>query len=377
MPLNQATIQQLLGQVGITINGRRPWDIQVHDQRLYQRVITHGSLGLGESYLDGWWDCEQLDEFFYRILRSGVASGVGLTFAHLRLLLIANIVNLQKKSRAFQIGTRHYDLGNDLYAAMLDTRMTYSCGYWHNAENLDQAQERKLDLICRKLGLKRGQKILDIGCGWGSLVRYAAERYGVSAVGITVSKNQAELARQRCRGLPVEIRLQDYRDLPATPTAQARYDHIVSVGMFEHVGVKNYPTFFDVIRRNLKDTGLFLLHTIASNISKDGTDPWISRYIFPNSMLPSAKKLTAAIEGRFSIEDWHSFGADYDLTLMSWYQNFAAAWPKLKARYDERFYRMWRYYLLSCAGLFRARHAQLWQIVLSKDGVLGGYRSVR
>src|SRR3989344_1098394 len=317
MALNQATIQQLLSQAGITINGRQPWDIQVHDTRLYRRVVAQGSLGLGESYLDGWWECAKLDEFFYRILRSGVASGVGLTFAHLRQLLIANIVNLQKKSRAFQIGTRHYDIGNDLYAAMLDKRLTYSCGYWPTAKNLDQAQAHKLDLICRKLNLKKGQKILDIGCGWGSLVQYATEHYGVSAVGITVSKNQAELARQRCEGLPVEIRLQDYRDV------REQYDHVVSVGMFEHVGVKNYRVYFDVVRRNLKPDGLFLLHTIASNISTGGTDPWISRYIFPNSMLPSAKQVTAAIEDRFSIEDWHNFGADYDKTLMSWYQNFA------------------------------------------------------
>jgi len=241
MPLNQATIQQLLGQVGITINGRRPWDIQVHDQRLYQRVITHGSLGLGESYLDGWWDCEQLDEFFYRILRSGVASGVGLTFAHLRLLLIANIVNLQKKSRAFQIGTRHYDLGNDLYAAMLDTRMTYSCGYWHNAENLDQAQERKLDLICRKLGLKRGQKILDIGCGWGSLIQYAAERYGVSAVGITVSKNQAELARQREAGAKRLEESARQREAEALKLAEQKRQAGVAKRRRHHVSVFKKP----------------------------------------------------------------------------------------------------------------------------------------
>lgn len=364
-------VEAILTTAGVTINGPKGWDIQVHNPAVYQRVIAQSSLGLGESYLDGWWDCDELDAFFYLILKSGAADSVGLTVANLRLLLTANIVNLQKKSRAFQIGQRHYDIGNDLYQAMLDKRLTYSCGYWRDAKNLDQAQAQKLDLICRKLNLKKGQKILDIGCGWGSLIQFAAQRYGVSAVGITVSKNQAELARQRCAGLPIEIRLQDYRDL------HDQYDHIVSVGMFEHVGVKNYRTYFDVARRNLKDNGLFLLHTIASNVSAVATDPWISRYIFPNSMLPSAKQITSAIEGRFVLEDWHSFGPDYDQTLMSWYHNFEAAWPKLKNRYDERFYRMWRYYLLSCAGLFRARHAELWQIVLSKNGVPGGYQSIR
>jgi cyclopropane-fatty-acyl-phospholipid synthase len=251
---------------------------------------------------------------------------------------------------------------------MLDKRMVYTCGYWKDAKTLDEAQEAKLDLTCKKLNLKPGMKVLDIGCGWGSFAKYAAEKYKVKVVGITVSKEQAVLAKALCKGLPIEIRLQDYRDL------NEKFDRIVSLGMFEHVGYKNYKTYMKVVHRCLKDDGLFLLHTIGGNKSVKSTDPWIDKYIFPNSMLPSIKQMGDAIEDYFVMEDWHNFSADYDKTLMAWYNNFENSWNKLKDDYDERFHRMWRYYLLACAGTFRARKSQLWQIVLSKDGIKEGYR---
>jgi cyclopropane-fatty-acyl-phospholipid synthase len=254
---------------------------------------------------------------------------------------------------------------------MLDTRMVYSCGYWREARTLEAAQEAKLDLICRKLGLKEGDRLLDIGCGWGGLAKFAAERYGATVVGLTVSKEQAALARERCKGLPIEIRVQDYR------TLSERFDHIASVGMFEHVGVKNYRTYFEVARRCLKEEGLFLLHTIGGNRSVRSVEPWIGKYIFPGGMLPSVAQIGAGIERLFVMEDWHNFGSYYDTTLLAWWHNFDAAWPALRAKYGERFYRMWKYYLLICAGTFRARHSELWQIVLSPHGVPGGYISVR
>ena len=368
---NKEAASKLLSLAGIAVNGNNPWDIKVHNDKFYSRVIAWGSLGLGESYMDGWWDCEQLDEFFYRILRTNIGSRVKKNWALLANVLWSRIFNLQSKKRAFQIGKRHYDIGNDLFINMLDKRMTYSCGYWRNAGTLDEAQEHKLELICRKLGLQSGMKLLDIGCGWGSLVKYAAEKYHVEGVGITVSREQLELARTLCRGLPVEIRLQDYRDV------SDRYDRIVSVGMIEHVGYKNYRTFMEVTNRCLNEGGLFLLHTIGGIQSTTSLDSWINRYIFPNGMLPSIKQLGDSIEGLFVMEDWHSFGADYDKTLMAWYRRFEDNWDTLKANYDERFHRMWRYYLLSCAGSFRARKNQLWQVVLSKGGVPGGYRSFR
>jgi cyclopropane-fatty-acyl-phospholipid synthase len=355
-------VEELLRVADVTIGGGRPWDIEVHDKRVYTRVLLEGSLGLGESYVDGWWDTERLDELCYRLLTSGLDTRVR-PWTELLRGLSARILNLQTPSRALEVGRRHYDIGNDLYAAMLDSRMIYSCGHWLNASTLDEAQESKLDLVFQKLLLEPGMRVLDIGCGWGGAAKFAAERYGVSVVGITISQRQLEVARTLCEDVDVEILFEDYREI------EGSFDRIFSIGMFEHVGRKNYKRFFDVVRRLLKDDGLFLLHTIGGNRSVVGTDPWIGRYIFPNSMLPSAAQITAAAEGDFVLEDWHAFGPDYDRTLMAWYDNFVDAWPTLEHSYDERFFRMWKYYLLSCAGSFRARKNQVWQILLSPHGL--------
>ncbi len=363
--------QNLLEQADIRINGTRPWDMLVYNDKLYDRVLSQGSLGLGEAYIEGWWDTPALDDFFFRILRAELYNKISLTWPWLWAYLKAQLMNLQTKTRAFEVGERHYDLGDDLFKAMLDKRMIYSCGYWKNASHLDEAQEHKLELICKKLYLKPGMKVLDIGCGWGGLARYMAEKYNVSVVGVTISKEQARTAQDYCKGLPVEIRLQDYRDVDDI------FDRVVSVGMFEHVGYKNYKTFMERVHQVLKNNGLFLLHAIGGNISTTVPDPWIEKYIFPNGLIPSIAQVGTALENLFVMEDWHNFGADYDKTLMSWYENFDRNWPTLRDTYGDKFYRMWKYYLLSCAGLFRARGAQLWQLVLSKKGVLGGYQSIR
>lgn len=359
----------LLEFAGIKINGDSPWDIQVHNPAFFSRVFAGGSLALGESYMDGWWDCASLDEFFNKVLNASLEKKFSCDLFWQALK--AKLFNLQSKSRAFYIGEAHYDIGNDLYRAMLGKRMVYTCGYWKNAKTLDEAQDAKLDLVCKKIGLKKGQTVLDIGCGWGSFAKFASEKYGAKVTGITVSREQAELAKKLCEGLSVEIRLQDYRDV------NEKFDHIISLGMFEHVGVKNYRTYMRVAHRCLKDNGLFLLHTIGGNKSVTSTDPWIEKYIFPNSVLPSVKQIAESSEGLFVVEDWHNFGAHYDKTLLAWFNNFDSSWPKLKEKYGERFYRMWKYYLLSCAGTFRARKNQVWQVVFSKKGVTGGYLPIR
>lgn len=365
-------ITALLAEADVVPGRGQPWDPTVHDTRFYGRVAAQGSLGLGESYMDGWWDVESLDGFLFRVVRRGIDERVQ-GFAAWLDALRARLLNLQTARRSREVGLRHYDIGNDLFARMLGRRLVYSCGYWRTATDLDAAQEAKLDLVCRKLGLQPGMRVLDIGCGWGEALRFAAERYGVSGVGVTISQEQADYARQLCAGLPVEIRLQDYRDI-AEP-----FDRILSIGMFEHVGVRNYTTYFDIARRCLadQDEGLFLLHSIGGNTSVRYTDPWIGRYIFPNSMLPSATQVAEAVEGRFVIEDWHSFGTDYDLTLQAWRANVEQAWDELPARYDARFRRMWRFYLAGSMASFRARRIQLWQLVLSPRGVLGGYVAPR
>ena len=360
-------VQNILDQADVKVNGNRPWDIKGHNEKLYQRVLSGGSLALGESYMDGWWDSEALDQFFTKILSADLDRKVVNVISLIWNGLKAKILNLQNQKRAWEVGREHYDIGNDLYEIMLDSRMTYTCGYWKEANNLDDAQEAKLDLTCRKIGLQPGMSVLDIGCGWGSFVKFAAEKYGVSCVGVTISAEQARLAQEKCQGLPIEIKLQDYRKL------KGQFDRIVSLGMVEHVGYKNYRTYMKVANRCLKDDGLFLLHTIGGNSSVKSTDPWIGKYIFTNSMLPSIAQLSRASEGLFVTEDLENFGIYYDKTLMAWYRNFVNGWEKIKDKYDYRFYRMWTYYLLCCAGTFRARKNQLWQIVYSKGGVRGGY----
>jgi len=367
--------QDILDHAGITIDGSKPYDIQVHNDNFYSRVFSRGSIGFGESYMDGWWDTEDLSEFFNKVLKVDLAKKISFNATFIFHVLSQFIVNPQKGRRSLKVGEQHYDIGNDLYEKMLDKRMVYTCGYWKSALTLDEAQEAKLDLVCKKLGLKEGMRVLDIGCGWGSFAKFAAEKYKVSVVGITISEEQVELARETCKGLPVEIRFQDYRD------TEGEFDAIVSLGMFEHVGYKNYRTYMKKVHELLVPGGLFLLHTIGRNFSAVAADPWIEKYIFPNSMLPSIKQIGGSLEKLFVMEDWHNFGSDYDKTLMAWFKNFDESWEDLEPKhgklYAGRFYRMWKYYLLVSAGSFRARKNQLWQIVLSKNGVKGGYMSVR
>lgn len=360
-------VAELFAGAGITINGSQSYDIQVHDQRFFRRVLMEGSLGLGESYMEGWWDCNRLDVFFAQILSRHLENNSPVNVI---VKLAANLFNPQSVKRALHNASFHYDLGNDLFIAMLDKRLTYTCGYWKEAATLDEAQEAKLDLVCRKLNLRPGMDVLDIGCGWGSFAAYAAQKYDVHVTGITLSKEQLELGKKLCHGLPVELKLMDYRDLTG------KFDRIVSLGMFEHVGYKNLRTYFEVVDNCLTRDGITLLHTIGSNNASDNSDSWLSKYIFPNAFIPSIMHIEAAAEGLFIMEDLHNFGIYYDKTLMAWYRNFTFAWPALKDRYGDFFYRMWTYYLQCCAGSFRARKNQLWQIVFSK-GLQQGYTSIR
>jgi cyclopropane-fatty-acyl-phospholipid synthase len=360
--ISERIISELLEPTGVRINGSQPWDIQIHNRHFFDRILKDVNLGMGESYMERWWDCEAIDEMINRVLLARLDRRLRGDWKLALHTLRGRLFNLQSTSRAFEIGERHYDLGNDLYRAMLDKRMNYTCAYWKNAKNLDEAQEAKLDLVCRKIGLKPGMKVLELGCGWGSFAKYAAEKYGASVLGLTVSKEQVALGMEICRGLPVELRFQDYRE------ARGEFDAVISIGVMEHVGYKNYPTYMEVVDHNLKKDGIAFIHTIGSNLSLKTSDAWTDKYIFPNGMLPSITQLGAAMEGTFVMEDWQNIGPHYDKTLMAWHANFEAAWPELKKKYDEPFYRMWRYYLLSSAGGFRSRSTQLWQIVMTRQG---------
>ena len=362
MAKSKEVAEHLLDLAGITVNGNKAYDMQVHNEQLYRRLISDAALGLGESYMDGWWDTPALDQLIARVTAVDLEQKVKGNLKLKLQVLKSKLFNFQKRSRAFQVGEQHYDAGNDLYRAMLDKRMAYTCGYWKKARTLDDAQEAKLDLVCKKIGLQKGMSVLELGCGWGSFAKFAAGKYGAQVTGVTVSKEQVELGNAECKGLPVTIELKDYREVSGV------YDRVLSIGILEHVGYKNYRTYMEVADRCLKDDGIAFIHTIGGNVSTTITNPWTDKYIFPNGMLPSIAQIARAMEGLFVMEDLHNFGPDYDKTLMAWYGNFEKAWPCLKEKYNERFYRMWKFYLLSSAGGFRSRYNQLWQIVMTKTG---------
>jgi len=368
-------VNDLLATADIRVGGDRPWDIRINDPRLYRRLVMGALTGLGDAYVDGWWDCEAIDQFFDRAVQTGLARQIPFDLRASASFLLQKLWNFQRPGRSRRNAESHYNLGNDLFQTMLDPHMLYTCGYWKNARTLDEAQEDKCELVCRKIGLREGNRVLDIGCGWGGFAKYAAQRHGASVVAINVSSEQVKLAADSCHGLPVQVRLQDYREL------NEPFDHIVSLGCMEHVGPKNYRQFMQTIHRCLRDGGLCLLHFIASRNSfpnmQESEVLWINKHIFPGAVMPSLKQIGAAIDGLFVIEDLHNFGSDYDPSLMAWFANFERGWPSIEQKYGQRFYRKWKYYLLSCAGGFRARKYQLWQIVLSKHGVRGGYEAVR
>ncbi|MGV8079981.1 MAG: cyclopropane fatty acyl phospholipid synthase [Syntrophales bacterium] len=357
-------VESFLTRAGVSIDGPNPWDIRVRNERLYERVLAEKNLGLGEAYMDSWWDCPRLDEFICRVLKAGLDEAIAGGVTYFLRFLPALAFNLQSKSRAHIIAKRHYDLDNDLFFSFLDPYNQYSCAFFDGTDDLAEAQKKKMALICHKLDLQPGDQVLDIGGGWGGLARYIGEQHGYSVISVNISQEQLLYAREFCRGWPVAVIQADYRQIQGT------FDKIYSIGMFEHVGWKNYREFMEVVHRCLKDGGIFLLHTIGSNESRINCDPWITRYIFPNGMLPSVAQIGRAVEGLFVMEDWQNLGEHYDRTLMAWNENFQRAWPRLNCRHEPRFKRMWEYYLLSCAGAFRARSIQLWQIVFTRPGTV-------
>lgn len=370
MPAAETLIRKLLEKGDIAVGGDRPQDIKVYDPRFYQRAIANGALGVGESYMDGWWEAVRLDAFFHHVTRARLEEQLP-TPGRWWAVLWAFLTNQQSRRRSRRVAETHYDIGNDFYFDMLGPWMQYTCAYWREAKTLQEAQEAKLDLICRKLGLRAGHRVLELGGGWGGFAKFAAERYGCEVTLYNISEQQTAYAREFCRGLPVTVRRRDYRE------AEGLYDRVVSIGLCEHVGDRNYGAFYELQRRCVREDGLVLTHTIGRRTPSRSCNPWFRKYIFPGGLLPCLSRLADAAQGRFIIEDLHNLGADYDPTLMAWHANFAEAWPRYQARFGERFERMWRFYLLSCAGAFRARDLQLWQLVFSPKGVPGGYQAVR
>lgn len=372
-----AKIEQVLNKIGVKLNGDNPCDIKVHNKQFLNRILKEQSIGAGESYMDGWWDCDRLDELFYRLCREKIATQFYSPLTIGKITAINSIINQQSRSKSEIVANKHYNLGNTLYELMLGKSMAYTCGYWKDVHTLDEAQYAKYDLVCKKLYLKRGEKVLEIGTGWGGLAKFMAERYGCEVVGMDIGRGPSAYAKEFCKNFPVEIYRCDYRDVNVYNPNKIKFDKIVSVGVLEHVGVKNYRTLLDIARSMLKPDGLFLLHSIGGNTSKNYCDPWINKHIFPNGMLPSLQQIGKAFEDKFIVEDLHNIGANYEKTLLGWHENFNNHWDTLQTAFDERFHRMMNYYLLSCAGAFRARDMQLWQFVLSPNGIINGYTRIR
>lgn len=354
-------MRELLGRAGVTVGGDAPWDIQIHDDRVYARVLRDGTMAVGEAYMDGWWDSPALDQMLDRIIRARVDLELRDSWVLLAHAVRAKLFNRQA-ARAFEVGERHYDVGNDLYEAMLGRRMMYTCAYWKGADTLDAAQEAKLDLVCRKIGLRSGMRVLDLGCGWAGFASFAAEKYGASVVGYTVSREQVAWAQAHYPRLPIEIRHDDYRN------ATGQFDAVVSIGLMEHVGPKNHRAYMEQAARCLAPGGVVFVHTIGGSRARTQIDPWFEKYIFPNAVIPTLGQLATATEELLVIEDVHNIGEHYDRTLMEWWAAFDVAWPRLREHYGERFYRMWKYYLLASAAEFRARHHNLYQIVATAVG---------
>ena len=377
MGIKENIVKKLLDPAGIEINGKNPWDPQVKNERIYKRLKRGRSLALGESYVEGWWDCEALEEFFYRIISYAIKSERDLSgrpkdfresfFYRFK----PRLFNQQTFKRSEVVAKKHYDAGNDLYRLMLGKDMQYTCAYWQNAKTLDEAQRNKLNLICRKMKLQPGMKILELGGGFGGLARFMAKYYDCSVTIYNIAQEQIKFAREFTEGLKVKIIENDYR------VAEGLYDRVAAVGLCEHVGYKNYRILMQTAYRCLKDEGLFFIHTNGSNDTIVHYEPWMAKYIFPNSMIPSATQLTQAFDGLFMLEDWHVLSGNYNKTLMAWYNNFINNWYRIKDQYSNSFYRVWRYYLLFSAASHRTRGAQLWHLVLSKNAMGTTYISER
>jgi len=355
-----------------------PRGMRIVDPAAIRRFRKHGIMGMGESFMDGQWTADRLDEVMTQVFTAPAPRLSAPAWGRMLAAVADKRVFNRQAARIFRIGEEHYDLGNDLFAIMLDKSMTYTSGYWANAATLDEAQEAKLDLLCRKLRLEPGMRVLDIGCGWGNFAHHAASRYGVHVTGITVSKEQAVFAQQRCAELDVDIRVQDYREV------DERFDRVVSIEMIEAVGPKNMAPYYQTIDRCLPEGGLFALQAIAGTTLTRDSDRrldqyilWLVKHIFPDGYLPRETQMVARHGTALHVLDWHRFADDYDRTLLAWADNFNAGWPKIAKKYGERFRRRWHFYLFGCAAAFRAQLVHVYQVVYGKGALAQRYTPVR
>ena len=351
----------------ITINGNNPQDIIVTNNKFYNMALTNGELGVSESYMYGYWYSNDLYSTIYQLCSNYKSiSYYDFNINDVLSILSRKIFNQQTISRALVDVQSHYDIGNDLYTRMLDKNMQYTCGFWQDTNDLDTAQLQKMKIIGQKLNLKPGDTLLDIGCGWGYLINYLSKEYNVKGLGITLSEEQLSYAKNEFKNNEnVDYKLMDYRNIPKN----MKFNKIVSFGMLEHVGVKNYNDYFNIVYDHLENNGLALIHTIGrqSNITNaQATSDFIDKYIFPGSYIPCWEELSPIVSRKFFIHDWHNFGQYYNKTLLAWHKIINSKWNEIP-NYNEEFKKMWNFYLISSAVSFELCHLKLWQILISKD----------
>jgi cyclopropane-fatty-acyl-phospholipid synthase len=365
------TVEKLLDKCNIKINGTNPQDIIVHDDRFYKMVLSSGELGLAESYMYKYWSSNNLYETLYLLSKNfNKLSYIDFNFNDFLNMTKSYLFNNQTIEKALVDVQSHYDIGNDLYTRMLDNNMQYTCAFFQDTNDLNTAQEQKMDLIGQKLNLKPGDTLLDIGCGWGYLINYLSKKYNVQGLGITLSEEQLKYAEINFKNNSnASYKLMDYRNIPK----DMKFTKIVSVGMLEHVGNKNYEEYFDIVHDHLTDDGIALIHTIGCQNSLRGISSgsgsgskFIDKYIFPNGHIPTWDEISPIVSKKFLIQDWQNFGKYYDNTLQSWYKNINSKWDEIP-NYDEKFKRMWNFYLLGCAANFNLCHMNLWQILITKS----------
>ncbi len=345
--------------------------LRLHDPALPRRIVINPDLAVGEAYMDGKLtiDGDDLHGFLGLILRNRAAGAdawlIRLNHGLRRLIRRAQQYNPMGRAQANV--AHHYDLSGALYDLFLDADKQYSCAYFRTPQDtLEQAQAQKKAHIAAKLRIEPGMRVLDIGCGWGGMGLTLARDYGARVLGVTLSQEQHRVATDRAAaaGLQdrVEFRLTDYRTLTGP------FDRIVSIGMFEHVGVPHYREYFSHVRDLLTADGIALIHTIGRNAPPGTTSPWILKYIFPGGYVPALSEVAGAIEREnlwmTDIEVWRLHYAE---TLKHWHDRFMAQWDAAAALYDERFCRMWRYYLVASELTFRLHHQVVFQFQLSRD----------
>jgi cyclopropane-fatty-acyl-phospholipid synthase len=360
MNVYKKAVERILSTVDVRIGGSRPFDMQVHSDLFYKRVLLEGSVGLGESYMDGLWDCADLEELVFRFVESGIERRFRLLPGFVTMNALGHLVNRQPRSLGERT-SRHYNTDNDLFASFLGKYKNYSCAFYEEGDDLDTAQLKKMDLICDELCLRPGENVLDIGGGWGEIAKHMASR-GCRITSINIADEQMRAAREHCKGASVDVVKCDYRDVAGT------FDKIAIIAMMSHVGHKNHRPLFETVHRHLAPDGLVFVDTVGSAVSLQNGNPWIDKYIFPGIVFPSIQQISRAVEGLFVIEAVRNFGASYVKTLRAWNANLRRAWPRLSHRHDERTRRMFEFFFLTVAGFFRARDFQNWYVVLSPEG---------